>query len=64
VGTWFSFYAGIGVGLSRDAATIMIGQYFKRRREVVEIAVVSSSGFGILFMSIFFNKAIRYSWTF
>ena len=26
---------GIGVGMARDAATLMVGQYFKRRRELV-----------------------------
>ena len=26
---------GVGVGMARDAATLMVGQYFKRRRELV-----------------------------
>ena len=28
-------YIGVGVGMARDAATLMVGQYFKRRREMV-----------------------------
>jgi len=33
------FLLGIGVGLIRDTSTIMVGQYFKRRRNMVEILV-------------------------
>ena len=28
---------GVGVGLTRDTSTLMVGQYFKRRRDIVEI---------------------------
>ena len=28
---------GVGVGLTRDTSSLMVGQYFKRRRDVVEI---------------------------
>jgi hypothetical protein len=28
---------GVGVGMTRDTSTLMVGQYFKRRRELVEI---------------------------
>lgn len=37
----------------------MVGQYFKRKRELVEIIVVSGSGMGILVMSISIHSAIR-----
>jgi hypothetical protein len=30
-------YSGVGVGMTRDTSTLMVGQYFKRRRELVEI---------------------------
>ncbi len=49
---------GVGVGLSRDASTLMVGQYFKRKREMVEIFVVSGSGFGIILMSLVVHVAI------
>ncbi|XP_065584791.1 monocarboxylate transporter 2-like isoform X2 [Artemia franciscana] len=42
---------GTGVGLTRDTATLMVGQYFKRRREMVEIILMSGSGVGIAAMS-------------
>ena len=38
----------------------MVGQYFKRKRELVEIFVVSAGGVGITVMSIFVGGAVRY----
>lgn len=37
----------------------MVAQYFKRRREFVEIFIVSGSGLGIAVMSAFIKGAIR-----
>jgi predicted RND superfamily exporter protein len=51
--------AGIGVGVTRDCSTLMVAQYFKRRREFVEIFIVSGSGLGIAVMSAFIKGAIR-----
>lgn len=45
--------------MTRDPATLMIGQYFKRKREMVEIALVSGSGIGIAVMSVFIQVSIR-----
>ena len=53
------FNLGIGVAMTRDPATLMIGQYFKRKREFVEIILVSGSGLGIATMSVFIRMAIR-----
>ena len=39
------------MGMARDTATLMVGQYFKKRRELVEIFLVSGSGLGISAMS-------------
>ncbi|XP_076623740.1 uncharacterized protein LOC143343082 [Colletes latitarsis] len=49
---------GIGVGITRDCSTLMVAQYFKRRRELVEIFIVSGSGLGIAVMSAFIKGAI------
>nr|CAD7454644.1 unnamed protein product [Timema tahoe] len=49
---------GIGVGMTRDCSTLMVAQYFKRRREFVEIFIVSGSGLGISVMSAFIKRAI------
>ncbi|XP_044739850.1 monocarboxylate transporter 10-like [Chrysoperla carnea] len=49
---------GVGVGMTRDCSTLMVAQYFKRRREFVEIFIVSGSGLGIAIMSAFIKGAI------
>ena len=46
--------------MTRDCSTLMVAQYFKRRREFVEIFIVSGSGLGIAVMSAFIKGAIRY----
>ena len=37
----------------------MVGQYFKRRREMVEIVLVSSHGVGILIISQLLHNSLR-----
>ncbi len=36
---YLSNYLGVGVSLVRDSSTLMVGQYFKRKRELVEVSV-------------------------
>ena len=43
----------------RDSVALMVGQYFKRKREVVEVILVSGSGVGIATMSAFVKEIIR-----
>jgi len=38
----------------------MVGQYFKRRREAVEIALVGSSGIGLALMTVFLHTTLGY----
>ena len=45
--------------MTRDTATLMVGQYFKRRRELVEIFLVSGSGLGISVMSSILRWLVR-----
>ncbi|KAF6211662.1 hypothetical protein GE061_012175 [Apolygus lucorum] len=54
----YGIMLGIGVSMTRDCSTLMVAQYFKRRRELVEIFIVSGSGLGIAVMSIFIKYAI------
>lgn len=58
---FFSYGAvvGVGVGMTRDCSTLMVAQYFKRKREFVEIFIVSGSGLGIAVMSTFIKTAIE-----
>ena len=52
--------AGIGVAMTRDSATLMLGQYFKRRRELLEIFVVAGRGIGVCLLYTFVRIAIRF----
>jgi hypothetical protein len=36
----------------RDTSSLMVGQYFKRRRELTEVVVVAASGVGIAVMPV------------
>ena len=45
--------------MARDPAALMVGQYFKRKRELVEIILVSGSGLGISIMSLFIKESIE-----
>ena len=53
------YVSGLGLSMTRDSVTLMVGQYFKRKREVIEIVMVSGSGLGICAMSAFVKEAIR-----
>ena len=55
----YGIILGVGVGMTRDTATLMVGQYFKRKREIMEIVMVSASGVGLWVMSHFLKTAIR-----
>lgn len=55
----YGVIVAIGVSMIRDTAVIMIGQYFKRRREFVEIFVIGTSGLGIALMPLFLSYCIR-----
>lgn len=43
----------------RDTSALMIGQYFKRKREIVEVVTVAASGVGIISMSALIIEGIR-----
>ncbi len=52
------FLPGIGVGMIRDPATLMLGQYFKRKRDLVEVVLVASSGVGLAVMSVLIQVSL------
>ena len=54
-----NYTEGVGVGMARDTANLMVGQYFKKRRDLVEIFLVSGSGAGIATMSVFVRWVTR-----
>ncbi|XP_076371803.1 monocarboxylate transporter 10-like isoform X2 [Tachypleus tridentatus] len=55
----YGIFMGLGLGMARDASNIMIGQYFKRRREFVELIVQSGTGLGITMISLFLHEVLR-----
>lgn len=55
----YGVIVGIGVSMIRETAVIMIGQYFKKKRELVETFVVGSNGLGIAVMPLFLTFCIR-----
>ena len=50
---------GLGVSMVQASHAVMIGQYFKKRREVVEVAVEASVGAGVLAMAQLLNFSVR-----
>lgn len=57
-------FIAIGIGMLRDSATVMVGQYFKKKRCFVEMMLVASSGLGVSFSSPVILSIIRYVFTF
>ncbi|XP_076307706.1 monocarboxylate transporter 10-like isoform X2 [Tachypleus tridentatus] len=55
----YGIFVGCGVSMTRDAATLMIGQYFKRKRELVEIAIFCGTGLGMTIMPVLLSESIR-----
>ena len=55
----YGLVVGVGVSFVRDTSTLMVGQYFKRLREIMEIFLVSASGVGLCVMSHFLKTVIR-----
>lgn len=54
----YGLVLGVGLGTSRDAAALMLAQYFKRRRHCVEVSAVAGAGLGIATLSFFLHAAL------
>lgn len=52
-------FVGIGSAMIRDTAILMVGQYFKKKREVVEIILLAGQGLGIAFMPLLFTFCVQ-----
>lgn len=44
----------------RESSTLMIGHYFKRRRQFVEMIVMSGEGVGISLFSVIIKEGLGY----
>jgi hypothetical protein len=49
---------GVGTGLVRETSSLMLGHYFKRRREFVEMIVQAGAGVGIALFSVLYKEAV------
>ena len=54
----YGIFLSLGIGIARESANLMVGQYFKRRRHYVEVFIQSSIGIGIAVMSPFLDWSI------
>lgn len=55
----YGIVMAVGLGVARETSNLMIGQYFKRKRERVELVVQCGTGVGVAVFSVFFRKIIR-----
>lgn len=56
----YGLIVGSGVSLTKGTASIIVGQYFKKKRELVEIFVVSGAGIGLAATPLIITHSIRY----
>ena len=49
---------GVGCCALREASSLMVGQYFKDRRELAEMIVLTGPGIGIIVFSILYKETI------
>ena len=50
---------GTGISMAQNSLLVMIGQYFKKRREGVEMVLESSAGVGLSVVPPFLNQTVR-----
>lgn len=51
---------GVGCGLVREAAGLVLGAYFRRRRQFVELVAHAGGGVGIALFSVAYKEAVGY----
>ncbi|XP_015113818.1 monocarboxylate transporter 10 [Diachasma alloeum] len=54
----YGLVLGAGAGLVRETAGLILGHYFKKRREFVEMVVQAGTGVGIALFSVFYKEAV------
>ncbi|KAF8791174.1 monocarboxylate transporter 10-like [Argiope bruennichi] len=55
----YGIFIGSGNSLARETSSIMIGQYFKKRRQQVEMLSLIGYGFGVATMPLLFSYWVR-----
>ena len=51
---------GLGCAMVRETSTLMLSQYFKRRRDLVETLATSGTGVGIAIFANVYNTGVRF----
>ncbi|CRL00633.1 CLUMA_CG013893, isoform A [Clunio marinus] len=54
----YCIVVGFGASLVRDSSAVMIGHYFKRRRQFVEMIVMAGEGVGIALFSVILKEGV------
>lgn len=54
----YGLVLGLGAGIVRETSSIMLGHYFKRRREFVEMVAQTGAGVGIALFSVLYKEAV------
>lgn len=50
---------GIGATMVRESSAVMLGHYFKRRRQFVEMITMSGEGVGIALFSVILKEGLE-----
>ena len=56
----YGLLLGLGCAMVRDTSSLILGQYFKLRRDVAEMWSQAGTGIGILVFSLLYSQAIGY----
>ena len=54
----YGLVLGAGAGLVRETAGLMLGHYFRKRREFVEMIVQAGTGVGVALFSVSYKEAV------
>ncbi|XP_069699986.1 monocarboxylate transporter 4 isoform X3 [Periplaneta americana] len=54
----YGLLLGAGAGVVREAGSLMLGHYFKRRRAFVEMVVQAGAGVGVALFSVLYKEAV------
>lgn len=49
----------LGSGITISTANVMVGRYFRRKREMAEMTMVAGTGLGTAVMSVLFQELNR-----
>lgn len=54
----YGLVLGAGAGVVRETAGVVLGHYFRKRREFVEMVVQAGVGVGIVLFSVVYREAV------